>query len=147
MVQLAQLDDTFFKCFVQLQNAFGTCLILRYTMDSPSRGVSERACRGVRRDSTFQHVATHRAALHEFSNLRAYAADFFTNRKWMTREKFCRTHTASTFALQHQNPQCFRAASDDDSILVRLQNLAGFPDALHRFSFPDFQKVRLRLSR
>jgi hypothetical protein len=36
MVQLAQLDDTSFNNFVQLENASSACLILRYAVDNAS---------------------------------------------------------------------------------------------------------------
>jgi hypothetical protein len=40
MVQLAQLDDTFFGYFVQLENTVSRCLILRYARDSLPAGIA-----------------------------------------------------------------------------------------------------------
>src|SRR5258707_1111002 len=65
----------------------------------------------------------------------------------MTGQEFRCAQAAAAFALKDLNLQRSAAATDYDAGFVRLQNLPWRPGNLDDTDLPDFEQMRLRLSR
>src|ERR1700742_2067520 len=120
--QLAQLDDTFFEGFVQLENSPGGCLILGYTRDSgPSREYFPRRTSRMQTagdclyfwaknifcfrsaNGASMPVDTSNSCAHRRDSTAVPFPQFLPRPEWMACQEFCCRQASPALLLQHHN--------------------------------------------